>query len=144
MAIKNGQSIETDNCITTITYFLSFTVTIFIYKTQLTNYEILTDKIKRNNKWHWTHIYVFSGRRNQYTNVNAVFIITVTIAHWRIMIFNIGMISYYTASTLLGSISHTTMHHDTTIVLTHSFRYRKSIYYSLHVRLTFYMFVAVQ
>ena len=39
--------------------------------------------------------------------------------------------SYYTASTLLGSKSHTTMYHDTIIVLQHSVRYRKSIYYSL-------------
>ena len=34
--------------------------------------------------------------------------------------------SYYTASTLLGSKSHTTMYHDTIIVLELSFRYRKS------------------
>ena len=47
MAIKNGQSIETDNCLTTIIYFLSFTVTIFMYQTQLINTEILSDKIKR-------------------------------------------------------------------------------------------------
>ena len=46
---KNGQSIETDNCITTITFFLSFTVTIFMYQNQLINTEILNDKIKRNN-----------------------------------------------------------------------------------------------
>ena len=50
MAIKNGQSLETDNYITTITYFLSFTVTIFMYQTQLMNTEILNDKIKWNNK----------------------------------------------------------------------------------------------
>jgi hypothetical protein len=50
VAIKNGQSIETDNCITTNTYFLSFTVTIFMYQTQLINTEILDDKVKRNNK----------------------------------------------------------------------------------------------
>ena len=37
-------------------------------------------------------MYVFSGRRNQYTNTNAVFILTVTIPHWRFMIFNIDMI----------------------------------------------------
>ena len=37
-------------------------------------------------------MYVFSGRRNQYTNINAVFILTLTIAHWRFMIFNIDMI----------------------------------------------------
>ena len=30
---------------------------------------------------------------------------------------------------LLGNRSHTTMHHDTTIVLEHSFRYRKSLYF---------------
>jgi hypothetical protein len=47
VAIKNGQSIETDNCLTTIIYFLSFTVTIFMYQTQLINTEILSDKIKR-------------------------------------------------------------------------------------------------
>ena len=35
MAIKNGQSIETDNCITTIIYFLSFTVTIFMCQTMV-------------------------------------------------------------------------------------------------------------
>ena len=39
--------------------------------------------------------------------------------------------TYYTASMLLGSKSHTTMYHDTIIVLQHSVRYRKSIYYSL-------------
>ena len=50
VAIKNGQSIETDNCITTITYFLSFRVTIFAYQAQLINTEILNDKKKRNNK----------------------------------------------------------------------------------------------
>ena len=50
MAIKNGQLIETDNGITTITYFLSFTVTIFIYQAQLINIEILNDEIKRKNK----------------------------------------------------------------------------------------------
>jgi len=50
VAIKNGQSIETDNCITTITYFLSFRVSIFAYQAQLINTEILNDKIKRNIK----------------------------------------------------------------------------------------------
>jgi hypothetical protein len=40
-------------------------------------------------------------------------------------------LSYYTASTILGNKSHTTMYHDTIIVLELSFRYRKSIYYSL-------------
>jgi len=50
VAIKNGQSIETDNWITTITYFLSFTITICMYQTQLINTEILNDQIKRNNK----------------------------------------------------------------------------------------------
>jgi hypothetical protein len=39
--------------------------------------------------------------------------------------------SYYTVSTLLRNTSHTTMYHDTIIVLEHSVRYRKSIYYSL-------------
>ena len=92
MAIKNGKSIETDNCITTIIYILSFTVTIFMYQAQLINTEILSDKIKRNNKYNLTHIYVFSGRRNQHTNTNAVFILNVTIPHWRFMIFNIDMI----------------------------------------------------
>jgi hypothetical protein len=47
VAIKNGQSIETDNCITAIIYILSFTVTIFMYQAQLINTEILSDKIKR-------------------------------------------------------------------------------------------------
>ena len=50
VAIKNGQSIETDKCITTIIYIISFTVIIVIYQTQLINIEILNDKIKRNNK----------------------------------------------------------------------------------------------
>jgi hypothetical protein len=50
VAIKNGQSIETDNCITTIIYILSITVTIFMYQAQLINTEILSDQIKRNNK----------------------------------------------------------------------------------------------
>ena len=40
VAIKNGQSIETDNCITTFIYILSFTVTIFMYQAQLINTEI--------------------------------------------------------------------------------------------------------
>jgi hypothetical protein len=31
VAMKNGKSIETDNCITTIIYILSFTVTMFMY-----------------------------------------------------------------------------------------------------------------
>jgi hypothetical protein len=35
VAIKNGQSIETDNCITTIIYILSFTVTIVMYQVLL-------------------------------------------------------------------------------------------------------------
>jgi hypothetical protein len=86
VAIKNGKPIETDNCITTIIYILSFTATIFMYQAQLINTEILSDKIKRNNLYNWTHIYVFSGRRNEYTNTNAVFILTVTIPHWRFMI----------------------------------------------------------
>ena len=51
VAIKNGHAIETDNCITTIIYNLSFTVTIFMYQAQLTNTEILSDKIKPNNKY---------------------------------------------------------------------------------------------
>ena len=51
VAIKNGQSIETDNCITIIIYILSFTVTIFMYQAQLINTEILSDKIKRNNTY---------------------------------------------------------------------------------------------
>ena len=63
-----------------------------MYQAQLINTEILSDKIKRNNKYNWTHIYVFSGRSNQYTNTNVVFILTVTIQHWRFMIFNIDMI----------------------------------------------------
>jgi hypothetical protein len=50
VAIKNGQSIETDNCIATIKYFLSFTAAIIMYQAQLINTEILNDKIKRNNK----------------------------------------------------------------------------------------------
>jgi hypothetical protein len=37
--MKNGQSIEIDNCITTIIYILSFTVTIFMYQAQLINTE---------------------------------------------------------------------------------------------------------
>ena len=52
VAIKNGQSIETDNCITTIIYILSFTI--FMYQAQLINTEILSDKIKRN-----THLFSF-------------------------------------------------------------------------------------
>jgi hypothetical protein len=51
VAKKNWKSIETDNCITTIIYILSFTVTIFIDQAQLINTEILSDKIKRNNKY---------------------------------------------------------------------------------------------
>ena len=51
VAIKNGQSIETDNCITIIIYILSFTVTLFMYHAQLINTELLSDKIKRNNKY---------------------------------------------------------------------------------------------
>ena len=50
VAIKNGQSIDTDNCITTIIYMFSPTVTILMYQAQLINTEILNDKIKRNNK----------------------------------------------------------------------------------------------
>jgi hypothetical protein len=50
VAIKNGQSIETENCITTIIYFLSFTVTIFMYQTQLINTDILYGKITPINK----------------------------------------------------------------------------------------------
>jgi len=81
VSIKNGQSLETDNCITTIIYILSFTVTIFAYQVQMINTEIINDKIKRNNKKNWTHIYVFSGRRNHYTSINAVCILTVKIPH---------------------------------------------------------------
>jgi hypothetical protein len=58
VAIKNGQSIETDNCITTITYFLSFRVTIFAYQAQLINTEILNDKIKRTIK-QIEHIFMY-------------------------------------------------------------------------------------
>jgi hypothetical protein len=50
VSINNGQSLETDNCITTIIYIPSFTVTIFAYQAQLINTEILNDKIERNNK----------------------------------------------------------------------------------------------
>jgi hypothetical protein len=50
VAIKNGQSIETDNCITTIIYILSFTVTIFMLQAQLINTEILNDKIEVKKK----------------------------------------------------------------------------------------------
>jgi hypothetical protein len=50
VTIENEQSIETDNCLTTTIYFLSFTVTICMYQAQLTNTEVLNDKIKRNNK----------------------------------------------------------------------------------------------
>ena len=46
VSIKNGQSLETDNCITTIIYIPSFTVTICAYQAQLINTEILSDKIK--------------------------------------------------------------------------------------------------
>jgi putative NADPH-quinone reductase len=109
VAIKNGQSIEIDNCITTIIYFLSFTVTILLYQTQLINTEILNDKIKRNNTKHLAHIYVFSGRRNQYTNTNAVFILTVTIPHLRFMIFNIDMICpiiLYSVKAIRKHIAH--------------------------------------
>jgi hypothetical protein len=77
VAIKNGQSIETDNFITTIICILSFTVTIFMYQAQLINTKILCDKIKRNNKYNWTHIYVLSGRRNQYTNTNESPVVAV-------------------------------------------------------------------
>ena len=62
-----------------------------MYQAQLINTEILNDKIKRNNKYNWTHIYIFMDKRNQYTNTNAVCILTVTIPHWR-FIFNIDMI----------------------------------------------------
>ena len=51
VAIKNGQSIETDNCITDIIYILSFTGTIFMYQAQLINTEILSEKITWNNKY---------------------------------------------------------------------------------------------
>ena len=37
----------------------------------------------------------------------------------------------FTASTLLGSKTHTTMYHDTIIVFQHSVRYRNSFFYSL-------------
>jgi hypothetical protein len=47
VAMKNGQSIETDNCIITIIYILSFTVPIFMFQAQLINTEVLSDKIKR-------------------------------------------------------------------------------------------------
>jgi uncharacterized membrane protein len=47
VTIENGQLIETDNCITTIIYILSFTVTVFMYQAQFINTELLTDKIKR-------------------------------------------------------------------------------------------------
>ena len=61
MAITNGQSIETDNCITTIIYILSFTVTIFMYQAQLINTEILSDKTKRTiNTIEHIFIYLFS------------------------------------------------------------------------------------
>jgi len=50
VAIKNGQSIETDNCITIIIYILSFTVTIFMYQAQLINTDILSHKTKRKNE----------------------------------------------------------------------------------------------
>jgi hypothetical protein len=46
VAMKNRQSIETANCITTIINFLSFTVTICMYQAQLINTEIVNDQIK--------------------------------------------------------------------------------------------------
>ena len=108
MAIKNGQSIETDNCITTIIYILSFTVTIFMYQAQLINTEILSDKIKRNNKYNWTHIYVFSGRMNQYTNTNAVFILTVTEIHtgdlWYLTLTSFVLL--YSVNAIMKHIAH--------------------------------------
>jgi hypothetical protein len=50
------------------------------------------NKFKIKTGYKQRFIYVFSGRRNQYTNTNTVFILTVTILHWRFMIFNIDMI----------------------------------------------------
>jgi hypothetical protein len=52
VAIKNGQSIETDNCITTIIYILSLTVTIFMYQAQLINTEILSINFHQKMS-HW-------------------------------------------------------------------------------------------
>ena len=60
VAIKNGQSIETDNCIATFIYIISFTVTIFMYQAQLINTEILN---KGNNKI--TELRTISQRESQ-------------------------------------------------------------------------------
>jgi hypothetical protein len=62
-------------------YILSFTVTIFMYQAQLINTEILSDKITWNNKYNWTHIYVFSDRRNYLGTLSCAmcFIIALTL-----------------------------------------------------------------
>jgi hypothetical protein len=46
-AIKNGQSIETDNCIATFIYILSFTDTIFMYQAQL-----ITIRKSKKDRWY--------------------------------------------------------------------------------------------
>jgi hypothetical protein len=69
----------------------------YIFKIILINTEKLSDKITWNNKYNWTRIYVFSGRSNQYSNTNAVFILPVTIPHWK---GSYAVVSFYWLSIL--------------------------------------------
>jgi hypothetical protein len=61
VAIKNGQSIETDNCIATFIYILSFTVTIFMYQAQLINTEILSGNTY-SRSFVYCKVYIQVGR----------------------------------------------------------------------------------
>jgi hypothetical protein len=115
-------------------YILSFTDTIFMYQAQLINTEILSDQIKRNNKYNWTHIYAFSGRRNQYTNTNAVFI---PLRRWLYRDTLSCAMCFIIALTLYKWTYHVNVKYHKSPVRNchsedkHTFKYRKSIYYSL-------------
>jgi hypothetical protein len=62
VSIKNGQSIETDNCITTIIYILLFTVTIFMYQAQLINTEIKRTCNTYSRSFAYCKVYIQVGR----------------------------------------------------------------------------------
>jgi hypothetical protein len=81
----------------------------------------------------WTHIYVFSGRRNQYTNANAVFILTVTIPHWRFMIFNIDMICPFIVKRTCNTYSRLFVYCKVYIQVGRSWRGNQGIIYRFSI-----------
>jgi hypothetical protein len=103
-----------------------------MYQAQLINTEISNDKIKTESINKIEHICMYLVVEG----ISIPILMLCLSSLWQLhtggsWYFTLTWFSHYTASTLLGNTSHTTMYHDTIIVLEHSFRYRKSIYYSL-------------